>query len=128
MKNAMYSKEKMFCVLQKKVLSFGPNRTVEVWQNSLAKPNVWSVTTNPTSKAECSADEHSADYGLPGHGLSKTRIIDILIFFLNFRIDHQLFSPCPTLLPKLSAVLSRLRDVPTVGPFLLLVPHSQMSI
>ena len=34
----------MFCVLQKKVLSFGPNRTVEVRLNSSAEPNVWSIT------------------------------------------------------------------------------------
>ena len=32
--------EKKFCVLQKKVLSFGPNHTVEVWLNSSAEPNV----------------------------------------------------------------------------------------
>ena len=37
-------KEK-FGVLQKKVLSFGPNRTVEVQPNSSAEPNVRSVTT-----------------------------------------------------------------------------------
>ena len=36
--------KKKFCVLQKKVLSFGPNRTVEVRLNSLAELNVWSVT------------------------------------------------------------------------------------
>ena len=36
-------KEK-FGVLQKKVLSFGPNRTVEVRPNSSAEPNVRSVT------------------------------------------------------------------------------------
>ena len=36
-------KEK-FGVLQKKVLSFGPNRTVEVRLNSSAEPNVRSVT------------------------------------------------------------------------------------
>ena len=35
----------MFCVLQKKVLSFRPNRTVEVRSNSLAEPNIWLVTT-----------------------------------------------------------------------------------
>ena len=33
--------EKRFCALQKKVLSFGPNRTVEVWPNSSAETNVW---------------------------------------------------------------------------------------
>ena len=38
-------KEK-FGVLQKKVLSFGPNRTVEVRPNSSAKLNVRSVTTS----------------------------------------------------------------------------------
>ena len=32
-------------VLQKKVLPFGPNRTVEVRPNSSAEPNVWSVTS-----------------------------------------------------------------------------------
>jgi hypothetical protein len=37
--------KKKFCVLQKKVLSFGPNRTVEVRLNSSAEPNVRSVTT-----------------------------------------------------------------------------------
>ena len=36
--------KKKFCVLQKKVLSFGPNRTVEVWPNISAEPNVQSVT------------------------------------------------------------------------------------
>ena len=36
--------KKKFCVLQKKVLSFGPNRTVEVRPNSSAEPNVRSVT------------------------------------------------------------------------------------
>ena len=36
---------KKFCVLQKKVLSFWLNRTVEVRPNSSAKPNVRSVTT-----------------------------------------------------------------------------------
>ena len=35
---------KKFCVLQKKVLSFGPNRTVEVRPNSSAEPNVRSIT------------------------------------------------------------------------------------
>ena len=39
--NAIWKK---FCVLQKKVLSFGPNRTVEVRPNSSAEPNVRSVT------------------------------------------------------------------------------------
>ena len=37
--------KKKFCVLQKKVLSFGPNRTVEVPPNSLAEPNFQSVTS-----------------------------------------------------------------------------------
>ena len=37
--------KKKFCVLQKKVLSFGPNRTVEVRPNSSAEPNVRSITT-----------------------------------------------------------------------------------
>jgi hypothetical protein len=37
--------KKKFCVLQKKVLPFGPNRTVEVRPNSSAEPNFWSVTT-----------------------------------------------------------------------------------
>ena len=37
--------EKKFCVLQKKVLSFGPNRTVEVRPNSSAEPNVRSITS-----------------------------------------------------------------------------------
>ena len=36
----------MFCVLQKKVLSFGPNRTVEVWPNSSAEPKLQSVFTS----------------------------------------------------------------------------------
>ena len=36
--------KKKFCVLQKKVLSFGLNRTVEVPPNSSAEPNVQSVT------------------------------------------------------------------------------------
>ena len=40
-------KEK-FGVLQKKVLSFGPNRTVEVRLNSSAEPNVRSVTNRET--------------------------------------------------------------------------------
>ena len=40
----MYSKEKNF--LKKKVLSFGPNQTVEIWPNNSAKPNVRSVTTD----------------------------------------------------------------------------------
>jgi hypothetical protein len=31
-------------VLQKSVLSFEPNRVIEVWPNSLAKPNIWLVT------------------------------------------------------------------------------------
>ena len=44
LKNAMYSKLKKFCVPQKKVLSFGSNRTVEVRPNSSAEPNVQSVT------------------------------------------------------------------------------------
>jgi hypothetical protein len=37
-------RKKKFCVLQKKVLSFGPNRIVEVRPNSWAEPNVQSVT------------------------------------------------------------------------------------
>ena len=37
--------QKKFCVLQKKVLSFGPNRTVEVRPNSSAEPNVWLITS-----------------------------------------------------------------------------------
>ena len=36
--------QKKFCVLQKKVLSFGPNRTVEVRPNSSAEPNFRSIT------------------------------------------------------------------------------------
>ena len=36
--------QKKFCVLQKKVLSFGPNRTVEVRPNSSAEPNVRWIT------------------------------------------------------------------------------------
>ena len=44
--------QKKFCVLQKKVLSFGPNRTVEVRPNSLAKANVWSVTMALLSDSE----------------------------------------------------------------------------
>ena len=40
----MSNMKKKFCVL-KKVLSFGPNRTVEVRLNSSAQPNVWSVTS-----------------------------------------------------------------------------------
>ena len=43
-KNEIYSKEKIF--LKKKVLSFGPNQTVEIWPNNSAKPNVRSVTTD----------------------------------------------------------------------------------
>ena len=39
--------KKKFCVLQKKVLSFGPNRAVEVRPNSSAEPNVRSITTPP---------------------------------------------------------------------------------
>ena len=42
-------RKKKFCVLQKKVLSFGPNRTVEVQPNSSAEPNVRSITTNNLS-------------------------------------------------------------------------------
>ena len=41
--NVIHTKKK-FCVLQKKVLSFGPNRTVEVRPNILAEPNVQLVT------------------------------------------------------------------------------------
>ena len=37
---------KKFCVLQKKVLSFGPNRTVEVRTNSSAKPNTMNAECN----------------------------------------------------------------------------------
>jgi hypothetical protein len=37
--------KKRFCVLQKKVLSFGPNRTVEVQPHCSAEPNVGSVTS-----------------------------------------------------------------------------------
>ena len=46
LENAIYGKRKMFCVLQKKVLSFGPNRTVEVCLNGSAEPNIWSVTNS----------------------------------------------------------------------------------
>ena len=49
--------QKQFCVLQKKVLSFGPNRTVEVRPNSSAEPNVCSVTT------EREVAEEIHDYG-----------------------------------------------------------------
>ena len=38
----------MFCVLQKKALSFELNRTVEVQLNVLAEPNVWPVTIELT--------------------------------------------------------------------------------
>ena len=38
-------RKKRFCVLQKKVLSFGPNRIVEVRPNSSAKPSVGLITT-----------------------------------------------------------------------------------
>ena len=41
-----FNTKKKFCVLQKKVLSFGPNRTVQVRPNSSAEPNVRSVTTS----------------------------------------------------------------------------------
>ena len=37
--------KKRFCVLQKKVLSFGPNRTVKVRPNSSTEPNVRSITS-----------------------------------------------------------------------------------
>jgi hypothetical protein len=43
--------EKKVCVLQEKVLSFGPNRTVEVRPNSLAEPNVRLVTITRGSKS-----------------------------------------------------------------------------
>ena len=36
---------KKVCVLQKKVLPFGPNHTIEVWPNSSVKLNVRSVTS-----------------------------------------------------------------------------------
>ena len=38
-------RNKKVCVLQKKVLSFWLNCTVEVRPNSSAKPNIWSVTS-----------------------------------------------------------------------------------
>ena len=41
--------KKKFCVLQKNVLSFGPNRAVEVQPNSSAELNVRSVTTTVES-------------------------------------------------------------------------------
>ena len=44
--------QKKVCVLQKKVLSFGPNRTVEVRRNSSAEPNVRSVTSLGVSSLE----------------------------------------------------------------------------
>jgi hypothetical protein len=43
------NKKKKFCVLQKKVLSFVPNCTLEVRLNSLAEPNVRLVTTTSIS-------------------------------------------------------------------------------
>ena len=39
---------KKYCVLQKKVLSFGPNHTVRVQTNISAKPNIRSVTNAPS--------------------------------------------------------------------------------
>jgi hypothetical protein len=45
------STKKKFCVLQKKVLSFGPNRTLEVRPNSSAEPNVRSVTTTGVAES-----------------------------------------------------------------------------
>jgi hypothetical protein len=44
--------KKKFCVLQKKVQSFGPNRSVEVRPNGSAEPNVWSVTSIEWSHVE----------------------------------------------------------------------------
>ena len=44
-----YNMKKRFCFLQEKVLSFGPNRTVEVRSNNSAEPNVWSVTNSLTN-------------------------------------------------------------------------------
>ena len=38
--------KKRFCVLQKKVLSFGPNPTVKVRPNSSTEPNARSITTD----------------------------------------------------------------------------------
>ena len=51
--------EKKFCVLQKKVLSFGPNRTVEVRLNSSAKPKVRSVTNVQIIHAILNIEKHT---------------------------------------------------------------------
>ena len=42
--NSIYSKVKSSVVFKRKVLSLGPNQVLDVRPNSLAKPNVWSVT------------------------------------------------------------------------------------
>ena len=41
--------QKKFCRLQKKVLSFGPNRTLEVWPNKSAKPRLVGQSLGWTS-------------------------------------------------------------------------------
>ena len=53
------NKKKKFCVLQKKVLSFGPNRTVEVRLNSSAKPKVRSVTNVQIIHAILNIEKHT---------------------------------------------------------------------
>ena len=69
--------QKKFCVLQKKVLSFGPNRTVEVRPNSSAEPNVRLITT-PKDKIKILIAI------VPENSRSYTRYVPTYVFQLKF--------------------------------------------
>ena len=68
--------KKVLCSAEK-VLSFGPNRTVEVWPNSSAEPNVWLITT-PKDKIKILIAI------VPENSRSYTRYVPTYVFLLKF--------------------------------------------
>ena len=87
-------RKKKFCVLQKKVLSFGPNRTVEVRPNSSAEPNVRSITR---SQWHLAIHTYFGTYVIK-RGVYCTRLI-ISICFLTV-VDSRKFQPGSKYLPE----------------------------
>ena len=65
--------KKRFCFLQEKVLSFGPNRTVEVRSNSAAEPNVWLVTSRSESMEKKALDNAGQAYHYTNPGRVEAR-------------------------------------------------------
>ena len=92
--------KKKFCVLQKKVLSFGPNRTVEVRPNSSAEPNVRLITNTNVG--------YSA--GAYPKGQMKSECIYEIIDFPKYH-QKNLIDFCPESLFRLGMLSTHLSRV-----------------